>query len=352
MKKVLFFGIYDRSYARNVVLRHGFERNGWQVDECHVDARKNHGLKKYVKLFWLGLRAKRTSHDIVLVAFPGHSVVWLARLIFGRHILFDAFLSQYDANVIDRKLYSGNSWRGRKDKFLDTWSCRLAEWVLVDTEALKNHFVQDYGVTPEKCIPIPISADDTLFRPSASPEDEVFTVHFHGTFIPLQGVQYIVEAAHILRDEGIVFRLVGGGQDAPAIDAKIKELGLEKVIERVQKVPVTEIQRYMARAHIVLGIFGDAIRAKMAIPNKVYEAMAMGKAIITADTEGIREIPHAEKIFRLVPLADSVAMAQAILDLRSNRDKLHVLGQSARTYFAQALMSEKLVSRLLQKLTK
>ena len=45
--KVLFFGIYDPKYARNRVLREGFERNGWTVTEVRVDPREYRGLSKY-----------------------------------------------------------------------------------------------------------------------------------------------------------------------------------------------------------------------------------------------------------------------------------------------------------------
>src|SRR6185503_10303514 len=89
MKKVLFFGFYDRKYSRNKVLMNGFQRLGWKVDECNVDPRVSKGLNKYWKLFIQGLSARKHAHDLVLVAFPGHNAVWLARLLFGHSIVFD-----------------------------------------------------------------------------------------------------------------------------------------------------------------------------------------------------------------------------------------------------------------------
>ena len=88
MKKVLFFGIFDPKYGRTRVLQLGFERNGYQVVECRVNPREHRGLRKYVILARLGLAARKEPHDLVLVNFPGHSVVWLARLLFGKKIIF------------------------------------------------------------------------------------------------------------------------------------------------------------------------------------------------------------------------------------------------------------------------
>ena len=106
----------------------------------------------------------------------------------------------------------------------------------------------------------------------------------------------------------------------------------------------------MAGAHIVLGIFGDTDKAKRAIPNKVYEAMAMGKAIITSDTIGIHELPHADQVFLLVPVADPQALANAILELKNNDSRRIALGAAALDLFEKELKPERIVSAMLEAL--
>lgn len=128
IKKVLFFGIYDPDYSRNAVLMQGFRENGWEVHECKVDPKIRRGLKKYIELWRLGKLAQLEHFDIVLVAFPGHSVVWLARILFGKQIVFDMFVSLYNSNVEDRGKGS-KIW----NYLLDWHSVRLAHKVLLDT---------------------------------------------------------------------------------------------------------------------------------------------------------------------------------------------------------------------------
>ena len=349
-KTILFFGIYDRNYARTRVLQNGFGRNGWEIRECHVDPRKHKGLVKYWRLFLLGLQARKEAHDLVLVGFPGQSVVWLARLLFGPDIVFDAFLSQYDSNVFDRKLYSQNSWRARKDKWLDTWSCRLARKVLLETNEHIEYFVTTFGIPREKFERIWISADDTIFFPTSVPEEARFTVHFHGMFIPLQGISYIVRAAGILRDEDIHFRIVGRGQEWELIQKLVEELGLKDRIECTGKVPLEKIPGYMAGAQIVLGIFGDTEKTKRVIPNKVYEAMAMGKCVITADTAAVRELPGSREALALVPVADAQALADMIRVLKSDEARRLEFGRKARALFEKELLPEHMVAELLTKI--
>jgi glycosyltransferase involved in cell wall biosynthesis len=213
MKTVLYFGLHDPAYARTRVIQLGFERNGWQIEDCRVDPKKHRGLGKYVRLFLLGLKAKRRRHDLVIVGFPGQTVVWLARLLFGPGIIFDAYLSIYDSNVFDRKVYPANSLRAKKDKWIETWSCRLAHKIFLETNQHIEYFVETFGIPREKFERIWISADDSMFFPTHVPEEARFTVQFHGTYIPLQGISYIVRAANILRDEDIHFRIIGGGQE-------------------------------------------------------------------------------------------------------------------------------------------
>src|SRR4051812_39712587 len=118
--KILFFGIYNPLYARNRVISRGFEENGCDVTYCNIDPGKNKGISKYIKLWKLAKEYKDTDIDYVVVAFPGHSVMWLAKILFPRKkIIFDAFLSLFDSNVYDRKLYGSHSLGGIKDYFLD-----------------------------------------------------------------------------------------------------------------------------------------------------------------------------------------------------------------------------------------
>ncbi len=350
MKTVLFFGIFDPKYARNRVLTTGFERNGWKVAECRIDPRATRGMRKYLALARLGLAARKEPHDLVIVCFPGQSVVWLARLLFGKHIVFDAFLSLYDSNVFDRKVYGPKSLRAQKDRMLDTWSCRLAWKVLLDTNEHIGYFVKTFGIPRGKFFRVWISADDTVFMPRAAAGEEEFTVHFHGTFIPLQGISYIIDAANQLRHEGLRFRIIGSGQETPLIEEQVKKLGLESIIERTGKLPIAEVARHMESAQIVLGIFGDTEKTKRVIPNKVYEAMAMGKAIITADTQAIRELPSAPSALVLVPVADARALADAIRGLKADDARREALGRSAYELYDRECRPEKIVSALISEL--
>ena len=196
--------------------------------QCRVDPREHKGISKFFFLIREYFRIRDRSFSLVIVAFPGHTVVWLARLLFGRPIVFDAFVSLYDSNVFDRKKYAARSLRARLDWLRDYASARLADVVLLDTTAHIDYFVETFGLPREKFLRVPVGADEQIFHPHDVPARE-FIVHFHGTFIPLHGIPYIIEAARLLADEPPRFRIVGSGQESGRVrgEAATRSLNIE-----------------------------------------------------------------------------------------------------------------------------
>jgi glycosyltransferase involved in cell wall biosynthesis len=60
-------------------------------------------------------------------------------------------------------------------------------------------------------------------------------------------------------------------------------------VEFIEFLEQKELTQYIHHADICLGIFGETEKAKRVIPNKVYEAMAMKKPVITGNSPAARE---------------------------------------------------------------
>ncbi|MGH7141437.1 MAG: glycosyltransferase [Minisyncoccia bacterium] len=326
-------------------------QNGVCVIECRVDPKRHRGWAKYRALLSAARAARREKIDFVLVAFPGHTLVWLARVLFLRHsIVFDAFLSLYDSNVFDRKTHRKGSTAALMDWLLDFFGCHLPGRVLLDTDAHIDYFVRTFGVRREKFLRVWIGADTAVFPRRAVALPEPFTVHFHGSFIPLQGVEYILEAAALLKGESIRFRLVGEGQQFRHMRARAEALGLTNT-EFVGRVPLSSVADYVAASHLCLGIFGDTDKTARVIPNKVFECVAMGKPVITADTPAIRELEvYGPLPLILVPRADARALATAIRALMRDPARCAALGRDAAAFFDQHLSARDIGRELMNAL--
>ncbi len=356
MKRVLFFGIFNPEYARTRILTEGFTALGYEVVLCNVNPRVLPGARKYWALFQQGRALRHTHFDYIFVLFPGHTVVWLARLLFGNRIIFDAFVSLFDSNMHDRALYSVHSFRAYYDRFFDWFSCTLARKVLVDTDAHCHYFIEHIGVSKKKLITVPVGAATAWFLAGdklqiKKRDTNLLLVEFYGSYIPLHGVPIIVQAAHILAEENIQFRLIGSGQEYAAVRLLVEKLGGVPNIKFLHTMPREKLIENMREADICLGIFGTTKKASRVVPNKVYECAALGKPIITADTQGIREVFTDQENIFLVPQSSAQALAQAILELAADKILRKRLGAVARRKMQKHYTPEHIVKQMLQKLS-
>ncbi len=338
---VLYFGTYDPDYSRNRVLINGLKQNGVKVIECRDNSP---GFRKFINLYRKH-RQLKDRYDIMIVGFLGQQIVPFAKLISRKPIIFDAFLSLYDSNVFDRKTVRKGSLRSFYYWILDWLSMRLADVVLFDTDQHIKYASGEFGINRNKFRRIWIGASDNVFYPhTITGESEVpkgnhsfdvgvypmpksnsekFLVVFHGSFIPLQGIEYILKAAKICEKDGINFLIIGDGQEKKKMIRLSNELGLKNV-EFVGFMSQEWIREKIAQADVCLGIFGDTKKTQRVIPNKVYECLAMKKPVITADTPAIRELFNEEDMM-LVKTANPDSLADAILRLKKNSELMNKL---------------------------
>lgn len=340
---ILYFGIHDPNYARNWVLINGLRKNGVNILECRVSAKDN---LRFIKLFFKYL-SYIGKFNVMVVGFPGQEVMFLARLLTRKPIIFDCFTSHYGGYILDRKKAHLKSFKAKCYRFLDKWSCNMADVVLLDTQAHINFFVKEYGLPEEKFRRIWIGANDEVFKPvdNIEKQNDIFKVIFFGTYVPLQGAGYIVRAAKILEHEkDIVFYFFGKGQDQLKCTNLALELGL-KNIEFIGMIKPEELRIKIAASDLVLGLFGDTPKTPLVIPNKVYEALAMKKPVITSDTTAIRELFDENDMFLVRP-ASPDEIANAILTLKNDSVLRVKLAENGYTKFLNNASSIKLGNKL------
>ena len=164
-KNILYFGVYSHGNPRNAIIIKGLRSRGHTVIECRV--RPGFLPFMYVRLLWHYLRM-RPRFDRMIVGFPGAEVMLLAKMLTRKPIVFDAFSSAYLAYIIDRKYWKIGSLRSVWYRFIDRWSCRLADAVLLDTNAQINYFVREFRVSRNKFFKVLIGTDTDIFKPSTS----------------------------------------------------------------------------------------------------------------------------------------------------------------------------------------
>lgn len=152
-----------------------------------------------------------------------------------------------------------------------------------------------------------------------------FHVLFWGKMIPLQGVPYIRAAAELLRNDPVEIQILGN-----------------------PPVPQRELPALIRRADICLGIFGDTDKATRVIPNKVYEAIAMRKPVISADTPAIRELFTDRENILFCRRADPRDLADKILELCNDAKLREHIAEGGYLLFQQKAIPEKIGAELMR----
>ena len=242
--KLCAFGDYKKDYIRNDVVVNSFRENGIEVHECHTERK---GLGRIIDLYRQYRNIPPHRFVLVVSSDTARPLVILLKLISKKVIVWDAHYSLYDSWVNDRQLTSPFSLKGFYYWFLDWVACRLADFILLDTNSHIEYFVKEFYLSKDKFIRVLVGANELYLRQQAEKNKAItiklkmqnagkFVVHFHGKYIPLQGIQYIVEAAKELEsNQDIVFNIVGKGQTYNKIKSLAKSLAIKNInfIDRI-----------------------------------------------------------------------------------------------------------------------
>ncbi len=366
---VCYWGTYDRDYPRNRILMAGLRSCGAEVSECHfplwrdtsqkLRQARSGWLRPAMLLRWARAYASLSSRflasprpDFLLVGYSGHFDVfpaWILCRLRRVPLIFDAFLSLYDSLVLDRDAVDRGGARARLLAWVDRSACRLADRVLLDTRAHAEFFCETFGLPPEKFWVLPIGADDSIFRPgpAEAPDGRPYTVLHFGRYIPLHGLETVVRAAEILEGKGAGcrFLMVGDGEERGRIQRLARDLGLRSLEFRDPEPPHL-LAETILRADLCLGIFGVTGKAGRVVPNKVYEAMAAGKPVITGDSPAAREFLRDGVDCLLCRRGDPAALAEAILRLRDDRALSMRMAAEGRRRF-EAIAAPQVIGREL-----
>jgi len=300
---------------------------------------------------WAGLLAeerRRGPVDLVVAGYPAQPdalPAWAVARARRAPLLVDAMVSLSDTLAGDR----GRAGRaaGAALAGLDRAALRAADLVMADTRAGADFLRTRFGVPGGRLCVVPVGAEPERFPPSPQPSGPP-TALFYGKLQPLHGLDTVVAAA---RMPGVPpVRLIGEGQ----LDAWLaEELRREPPppIEHVKWVPYERLGAEVAAAAICLGVFGTGAKAARVVPNKVHQAMAGARPVVTADTPAARELLADGRDALLVRPGDPGALAAALRRLAADRELRERLGAAARRRFLEAGAPAAVAGRLLEALS-
>lgn len=349
--QVTYVGPFNPDNGRNRSIIRGLRAAGLEVDIANSNSRSRsiryarcaqRGLASGSDVLIYGARGTRFGQPLSLVM----------SLVKRRTVVFDAVLSLYETFVIDRKHHAVRSPAAKLMHMLDRKTFASCDIILSDTNEHAKYYSSEFGVPLSKFETIYIGTDDSVFYPRPRKTHESFEVGFWGAYVPLQGVETIVEAASRLKDRNdIAFRMNGRGQMFPKAKTLADEKGLRNMQFVQEWVSYEELPAVINEFDVCLGIFGSGSKSMNVIPNKVYEGLAMAKPVITADTPAARELLMDRKNCLLVPPDDADALGDAILKLKEDSGLRESIASGGYELFKSSLAPAATGRRLASVLT-
>ncbi len=348
--RVLWIGTYESDYPRTRVLITGLRELGVEVVEHHRPVLERHvhklggGMRPLAlagtAARWLAAwtmlpfsAARMGQVDAVVAGYlaqPDVIPAWAVARAKRAPLVVDMMISLSDTLAGDR----GVAGRGVGQVLagVDRTTLRLADIVLVDTAANGRFFVERFGVPSDRIVVAPVGAESERF-PAAPPPSGPPTALFYGKLSPLHGLATVLEAA---RMPGVPpVRLIGDGQLGGWLRDEL-DRDRPPDLRWDPWVPYPALAGEIADAAICLGVFGTSDKAARVVPNKVWQAMAVGRPVVTADTPGIREAVQDGETGLLVPPGDAAALAEALRTLAGDVALRERMGAAARAAYLHA----------------
>ena len=277
------FGNYGPDYPRNRTIQNQLQQLGCEIIEFRPSI-------------------SRLAHwQAHLTGFVGIDVVWvpcfrqrdlLAASKWAQKqavpLIFDPLISAYDKQVYEKKKFPPDSHKAKK---LHRWEqdlFRRADVLIADTQAHADYFIEEFSLSDKQLEVIPVSAEEQLFRPiRKNPPGDKPEFLFFGTFIGLQGTEFIVQSLTHYDGPPIRVTLMGEGPDKDRCIELSKTLKIPTAIELCFEgwIPIAQLADRISRADYCLGIFGRSNKARRVIPNKVYQALACDIPVITLKSD-------------------------------------------------------------------
>jgi len=200
---------------------------------------------------------------------------------------------------------------------------RKAKAVLTVSEYSKNGIVAETGIPSGKVSVTPEGVDPEVFHPIARNPSPPFKILVHGAADDRKNLPNIFEAARLLADKGMDFRLgvMGMAEDELTQAGTLRDVaewGLERYVDWAGQVPSEGLNRVYAESDLLLY---PSRWEGFGLP--VLEAFACGVPVVASNTTSLPEV--AGNAALLVDPESPQAIAEAVkwmMEKETSRNRL------------------------------
>jgi glycosyltransferase involved in cell wall biosynthesis len=228
-----------------------------------------------------------------------------------------------------------DSWAIRLLRLQERISCAFADQVITVTALWRETLIQR-GVPAEKIVVVMNVANDLIFlrQKQALPPIETgqpFRLIYHGTLAERYGIDLAIRAVDQLRSTipNIHMIIHGKGEFLNNLIELKDQLGLDQIVEfSTQYLPISELPKLIAQAHVGLVPYRQDIFTDGILPTKMMEYVAVGIPVVAARTSAISAY-FDENMVRYFTPGDVDDLAKSIMALYTDHELIKQLPVNA-----------------------
>jgi len=217
---------------------------------------------------------------------------------------------------------------------IEDWLCSSSTKTVVVSDKLRE-IIEKRGVPHKQFLVIHNGVDRKIFNPqidgmqirSELGLSDYFVVGFVGWMRSWHGIDLLIEAANILHDEipGLRVLLVGDGPAVKQLTEQVNKLKLEEKVIFTGSVSRKQVPKYIAAMDVAI----QPNVTEYASPIKLFEYVALAKAVIAPRQDNIREVVEDGQNAILFTPGNSSEIADCIRKLNANRSLMQEISKNA-----------------------
>ena len=233
--------------------------------------------------------------------------------LWKKKIITDYYISFYDTLVLDRRIFPIGSKQAKKRFLYDLRVIKYSDYVLflnkIEAERYLRLVNKTYDPHKHLIVPLIVETDSQGSLPYFNQDIEKkknfkFNICWWGTYIPLHGLENIIQACFFLKKENnINFHLnIFGSNDHDSLPYHeiVNNLKLNDVVSIKNDFSMKKgnLSLFLKQnCDLVLGNFGSSEKSKNVIINKVIEGISMRIPILTGVSHAHSEYFSEKMIF-------------------------------------------------------
>ncbi|MCB1842287.1 MAG: glycosyltransferase, exosortase A system-associated [Halioglobus sp.] len=232
--------------------------------------------------------------------------------------------------------------RYRLTRAMETWVLKRADAVTCICNGIHGDLLER-GIAADKITIVPNAVDAGRFQPVGKRDADLVqkyglqgrkVVAFIGSFYEYEGLDLLVDAMPALlaaRPE-LTLLLVGGGQVADALKARVAELGIGGSVIMTGRVPHDEVEAYYSVTDVLVYPRKSMRITELVTPLKPLEAMAQKSLFLASDVGGHRELIRDGVTGTLFHADDKDDLVRKLLELFADESRWSAMREAGRSF--------------------